>query len=149
MPRYAEEKVKSGNWEREESMALAEEEFRNLLPEGVHMKDNFLFWIVDKEEVNRKSVVVGRIWYALSGNDSGTNSGKKRRRDLFIYDFGINEEFRRKGYATAALKLLESKAREHRMETMSLHVFGQNRPARSLYEKCGFEETNVIMTKKL
>ena len=33
--------------------------------------------------------------------------------------------------------------------SISLHVFGHNRVARALYEKLGYETTNVNMTEKL
>ena len=35
------------------------------------------------------------------------------------------------------------------MGKIQLHVFGHNSGARALYRKLGYEETNVIMTKRL
>ena len=97
---YAEEKVQAGNWEKEEAPALAEKEFRALLPDGINTKDNFLYSIIDGESGQK----VGIIWIAV--NVPGTLKG-----DLFVYDFEIFEKFRRKGYATGALKLLGVQAR--------------------------------------
>jgi RimJ/RimL family protein N-acetyltransferase len=136
--RYAEEKVLAGNWEKEEAPRLAEKEFRALLPDGINTKDNFLYSIVDGEFGQK----VGIIWIAV--NIPSTLKG-----DLFVYDFEIFEKFRRKGFATNALKVLDAKARELGKDRISLHVFGQNHPARKLYQKNGFEETNVMMSKKL
>jgi RimJ/RimL family protein N-acetyltransferase len=135
---YAEEKVKSGNWEKENAPALAEREFKALLPNGIETKDNYLYSILE-EKSNEK---VGFIWIA-------SNVPHSLKNDLFIYDFEIFESFRRKGYAIAALKLLEEKARELGKNRISLHVFGQNQAARKLYQKSGFEETNVVMSKKV
>jgi RimJ/RimL family protein N-acetyltransferase len=135
---YAEEKVKSGNWEKEVAPALAEQEFKALLPLGIETKDNYLYSIIE-EEANQK---VGFIWIA-------SNAPHTLKNDIFIYDFEIFESFRRKGYAIAALKRLEEKARELGKNRISLQVFGQNHAARKLYQKSGFEETNVVMSKKI
>ncbi len=136
--RYAEEKVRSGNWEKQSALILADQEFKTLLPDGLKTKDHYIYSIVD-ERSNEK---VGIIWFASNVPDIQKN-------DLFIYDFEIFEKFRRKGYATSALRLLDSKARELGKQTVSLHVFGSNHAARKLYMKNGFEETNVLMKKTL
>ena len=135
---YAEEKVKAGNWEKEEAPRLAEEEFVALLPNGIDTKDNYLYSIIE-EKSNQK---VGFIWIA-------SNAPHTLKTDLFIYDFEIFESFRRKGYAMSTLQLLEDKARELGKNRISLQVFGQNQAARKLYQKSGFEETNVMMSKKV
>jgi ribosomal protein S18 acetylase RimI-like enzyme len=41
------------------------------------------------------------------------------------------------------------KARAMGAETVGLHVFGHNEPARALYRSLGFAETNVSMSLKL
>src|SRR5579872_658610 len=127
---YANDKVRAGNWQEETALGQAEEEFQRLLPNGLQTQDNYLCWIVASEKMS--DLKVGVIWYAA-------NPSKKD--DIFIWDFEIFDEFRRKGYATRALDQLETKSREIGKKTISLHVFGQNQAARRLYEKCGFEET--------
>jgi ribosomal protein S18 acetylase RimI-like enzyme len=44
---------------------------------------------------------------------------------------------------------LEARVISMGLDVISLHVFGHNRAARSLYEKLGYETTNVYMSKKL
>jgi len=56
---------------------------------------------------------------------------------------------RRKGHAQAALLEVEAYAREHDCIGVMLHVFGSNAGARQLYQKAGYEETNVIMLKRI
>jgi len=135
---YADDKVSAGNWKSETAFRQAEQEFNRLLPDGVDTKDNYLYWIVASEETGEKNV--GNIWYASNLSDS---------HDIFIRDFEIFESFRRQGYASEAIDLLVKRCRELGTRSISLHVFGENHAARMLYEKLGFKETNVMMTKKI
>ena len=82
---YAEEKVQAGNWQPEEALERSTQDFQKLLPDGVATKDNYLYDIVD-ETLGLK---VGMIWLAriLQG----------AKPVMFIYDFRIDEPYRRKG----------------------------------------------------
>ena len=68
---------------------------------------------------------------------------------MFIYDFQIDEPYRRKGYGEQTLQAAEEKTKALGLDTIALHVFGFNRGARALYEKLGYEITNINMAKKL
>lgn len=127
---YAKDKVAAGNWKPEEAVELAGKEFTESLPSG----DNFLYIIEDSSSDQR----VGIVWLALMRPGAG-----------FIYDFEIDEAFRRQGYATQALTELDNVAREKGIEKIGLHVFGHNHAARALYQKAGYIETNVNMSKKI
>ena len=70
-------------------------------------------------------------------------------RAAFIYDFSADETLRGRGYGKAALLGLEQKVKALGITSVSLHVFGHNRAAWALYEKTGYEVTNVNMTKRL
>ncbi len=61
----------------------------------------------------------------------------------------IYEDYRRRGYATQALRAIEEKARELGLNNIALHVFGHNDGARVLYEKVGYVVTDFIMAKDL
>ncbi|HSO28244.1 MAG TPA: GNAT family N-acetyltransferase, partial [Anaerolineales bacterium] len=67
----------------------------------------------------------------------------------FIYDFVIDEAYRRRGYGRLALLALEDKAREMGIDQIALHVFGHNHAARALYESVGYQVTNLQMAKAL
>lgn len=134
---YAGEHVKAGNWSADEALAKSEAEFKQLLPEGKESKDNYLFSIFDAGS----GVYVGNIWFAA------TNRGGQRQ--AFIYDFRILEAFHRQGYGTQAMLALEEEVQKLGIRRIALHVFGHNQAARGLYEKVGYEATDLHMSKRL
>ena len=134
---YANEKVKAGNWPADQAMELSKAEFARLLPDGVHSSDQYLFSIFDEA----KGQNVGAIWFAARGE-----GGKK---SAWIYDVLVYEEFRRQGYATQAMLALEDEVKKLDLMTIGLHVFGHNPSAYALYQKIGYETTNIVMAKKL
>ena len=52
-------------------------------------------------------------------------------------------------HGTGAFEALEDKVRSLGLEGIALHVFGHNRGAHALYEKLGFQATNIHMFKDL
>jgi ribosomal protein S18 acetylase RimI-like enzyme len=135
---YADEKVRAGNWSAEDALERAREEFAKLLPSGLATPDHWLFSIVDVET----GTSVGILWLARA-------MWQASGRSAFIFDFEVDEAFRRRGYGRAALAALEGKARELGFAEIGLHVFGHNLAARALYEQAGYEVTNVNMSKRL
>lgn len=130
---YAKDKIASGNWSEEEGLELSKKEFNKLLPGGVNSKGNFLYSIFHDQQR------VGMIWLAHPYKE---NEG-------YIYDFSILDNYQGQGYGKGAMKELEKIAKELGMIKIELHVFGQNQVARNLYEKMGYEITNVIMAKSI
>ncbi|WP_367398413.1 GNAT family N-acetyltransferase [Paenibacillus barcinonensis] len=113
-------------------MSKATEQYAQLLPDNEKTANNKLFTIrSDGKEV-------GMIWLALKPNNKG-----------FIYDIRIREEYRGRGFGKQAMEDIEKVGREFGIKSMGLHVFAHNPIARSLYEKLGYEETSVVMAKKL
>ncbi len=137
---YSEEHVKSGNWTAEESLGRSEGEFRKLLPQGTATPGHFLYAVEEPVEKTH----VGIVWFRA---DHGPDA--PRPPVLFIYDLRVYEPFRGKGYGAQTMGLVEEKARELGFDTISLHVFGHNKVARSLYQKLGYVATNVLMSKKV
>jgi len=134
---YARDKVASGEWTASESVERSRAEFDRLLPQGLATPDQYLFTLKDDARDER----VGDLWFAV------------RRPPMppggFIYDIFIDAAHRRKGHAEAALRALEPFARAHGAETIGLHVFGYNHGAIALYQKVGYETTNLLMRKTL
>lgn len=62
-----------------------------------------------------------------------------RGTDLSISEVYVQEDYRGQGIATALLDDIEAWGEAQGCETMSLSVNVDNRPARTLYEKRGFE----------
>ena len=134
---YAEEKIRSGAWSQEKAYELSVQTHRRLLPEGVATPGQYIFSIRD-EDLGQN---VGAIWFARF------EGGGKRL--AFIYDLIIFEPFRRRGYGTQAMLALEEKVKEVGLDTIALHVFGHNQAALELYEKMGYEITDINMAKTL
>jgi ribosomal protein S18 acetylase RimI-like enzyme len=129
---YANEKTRSGNWTEGEALDKAEEDYQRLLPQGEKTKNNYLFSLYDG------NACIGSFWIAVRPNHTG-----------YIYNIEIEEEFRGRGFGKSAMKEIEIKAKELGLNKIELHVFGHNTTARKLYEKIGYEVTNVIMAKSI
>jgi len=134
---YADDHVRTGNWKPEEALERSKREFDELLPQGVNSPGQHLFSIRERAT----ELPVGMIWFA--------ERGQGQTPFAFIYDLIILPEHRGKGYGEAAMRAVEDEARKLGLKRISLHVFGQNRVARNLYEKLGYEPTNIQMSKDL
>ena len=130
---YAREHIRTGRWTEENGPAEARKEVEHLLPAGLQSLNQFVFAI----RLDSSDEPVGSLWLAI------------QPQGAFVYDLEILEPFRRKGYAESAMRLVEEIARGKGAQRISLHVFGDNRGARSLYAKLGYTETNVAMSKTL
>jgi ribosomal protein S18 acetylase RimI-like enzyme len=127
---YAADHVRNGNWPEEGSLERSRKEFESLLPQGVHTPNQFLWSLMDGDQK------AGFLWAEVKENKA------------FIYDFLIHEEFRGKGYGKQALAAMDEKLQSMNVESVSLHVFGDNTTAQELYKKMGFEITGIHMQKK-
>lgn len=130
---YAADCVRSGRWTAEEAPAEARKQVDGILPQGLRTPGQFIFTIVAEPTGDH----VGALWFAVEP------------RGGYIYDLRVHERFRRHGYAEQAMRAIERVAREHGATKIGLHVFGDNAGARRLYEKLGYAETNVLMSKPL
>jgi RimJ/RimL family protein N-acetyltransferase len=134
---YAADKVRAGVWSEAEAESRAAKDVDGLLPEGTATRNHFLYSIWDESA----AADVGGVWFALI--DSGVG------RSVWIYDIIINENFRRMGYATRTLHLVEHQARDLGARSVELHVFGHNRGAQALYEKLGYTVTSITLAKPI
>lgn len=128
---YADDHVRNGNWSAEEALERSKKEFEQLLPEGVHSRDQFLYSIVAETD-GRK---VGLLWVQV------------KDRKAFIYDFIIDESYRGQGYGKQALAALDEKLQSMNVQSVGLHVFGDNTTAQELYRKMGYQVTGIHMRK--
>jgi ribosomal protein S18 acetylase RimI-like enzyme len=134
---YAEELVKAGNVSADNAQAATEKTFSQLLSNGLDTTGQHLMSIWDpKSESN-----VGMVW--VGEREQG---GK---RQAVIYDIRVNEELRGKGFGTQTLRALEKMVHDMGLSEIWLHVYGHNTGARRLYERMGYEVTNVTMRKKI
>ena len=136
IPGFAADKVASGQWSAEQSLELSRQAFEELLPEGLRTPNNYLYSVRDDQ-----GQAVGTLWIAAK-----EQAGK---RIAYIYDIEIQPEHRLRGHASHALAAAEDEARNLGLCGIGLHVFGHNIGARALYEKLGFQPTNINMFKPL
>ena len=132
---YAADKVRAGAWSQAEGCAARDVD--GLLPEGPATQGQFLYSVRD----DSMDAEVGTVWFALRNSGVG--------RSVWIYDIKIDESFRRKGYASRTLELVEDRAIKLGARSVELHVFGHNHGARALYEKMDYNETSITMAKKI
>jgi RimJ/RimL family protein N-acetyltransferase len=132
---YAADKVRAGVWSADGAEDMATKELEGLLPDGTRTRGHYLYSVRD-ESVPAE---VGMVW--VSPRDSGAG------RALWIYDIIVHDRFRRRGYASRILHLVEDKARELGAGRVELHVFGHNQGAQALYEKLGYTPTSIVMAK--
>lgn len=128
---YAADHVRNGNWPAEGSLERSRKEFESLLPDGILSQNQYLWSICDGTEK------VGVLWVEVK-------NGK-----AFIYDFVIEEQFRGRGFGKQALTAMEEKLNAMNVESVGLHVFGDNVGAQELYKKVGFRITGIHMQKRL
>ena len=134
---YAAEKVASGNYPDDGTgLERSKAEFDGLLPQGLATPGHEIRSMVDDDGRD-----VGYAWFTVEDRPPG--------RVVFIYDIAVDPELRRRGHAQAALAAVEEYAREQGCVGVMLHVFGSNTGARALYLKIGYEETNVLMLKRV
>ena len=133
---YAEDKIRIGAWPADGAEAKARDEFAKLVPDGRSTPGHDF-----RSIVSEAGETVGALWL---GPDEAIGQGS-----LFIWDIGIDAEFRGRGYARAALEAIEPVARALGYDSIRLHVFGDNEVARRLYRSAGYLETDVSMLKRL
>ncbi len=133
---YAKEKVASGNWPAEGAIERAVAEQLQLLPEGTNTPNHYLFSVVAPDEAEP----VGILWYAVRGEE---------KPFVWVYDIMIHDAYRRRGYASQAFEAMEAQVQALGIDSIQLHVFGFNRGAQAMYEKLGYEVTNLQMRKTL
>ena len=134
---YAAGHAATGNITEEAARAMADNEFRQLLPDGTGSPAQHLYTVTDAAS----GQAVGVIWFA-ERTDGGV-------AQAFIYNLVIWEAYRGKGYGSAALLAIEPEVRALGLSRLALHVFGSNVSAIHVYERTGYRPTNILMAKDL
>ena len=124
---YAKDLMTGEDFDEEDASANAKEIFEDTLPDGLDTEGQYLMTIEDPESGGD----VGQIWFFYEGADEG--------RQVWLNDFAIREEERRKGYASAALAEMERMAKAAGCIQSALFVWDHNPEGYELYRKCGYE----------
>ena len=132
----AQGQVQAGYLRAEQADEVIKKQREQFLPDDAATPNHFFFTIEDKD-----SAKVGGLWYTVAEQDG--------KRQFFVIDIQVFDKYRRRGYGTQAFGMMEEKAREMRITTISLHVFKHNHSARAMYEKLGYVGTGKEMSKEL
>jgi ribosomal protein S18 acetylase RimI-like enzyme len=133
--RYAESREEAGDT-REQARAHAERSMDTYFPEGRPLDGHFVFQVLADGET------VGALWI-------GPHPQHPDGRAWWVYTLDIGEQFRRHGYARAAMELAEKEIRKLGGTSLGLNVFGGNTAARLLYESLGYRVTALQLRKTL
>ncbi|MGO2939772.1 MAG: GNAT family N-acetyltransferase [Pseudolactococcus laudensis] len=131
---FAKGKVENGEWPQAESYQLSKEELNTILPEGYQTPHHYFYDMVVDDQI------VGNIWLSIADQVPTT---------AYILDIGVFPDFQDLGYGSTALKLIASEAKMRQCQAIKLHVFGKNKRAIHVYQKNGFEMTDIEMVMKL
>lgn len=123
---YAQNLIRDQRLSAQDALRQADKEFTQIVPRGIKTPGNELMIIEDA----RTGQDVGAMWFVLEEDDGV--------KIAFLSDFWIEEAYRRRGYAAAALGEMQKKAQEAGCEECRLFVWESNEPAMRLYGKCGY-----------
>lgn len=112
-------------------MAEAEASMARLLPDGLATPGQRLWTVCDDG-----GQAVGRLWVHLQEHRG------------FIYDIEMRESVRGQGLGTQTLRAAAAHTSEVGLRLLALNVFGSNEPARRLYAREGYTETEVIWSAR-
>lgn len=132
---YAQNIAASGAMPLPEAQEKAQQDYSELLPDGLCTKGHRLWTAYDGD------VEIGVLWLQVERKSDGLQA--------FGYDFEVRPELRRKGYGRAIMRAAEKVCRELGVVSVGLSVFGSNLGARTLYEQMGFEVTAIHLRKRL
>lgn len=135
VPEYAQVHLQAGDCDPEDALPLAQADYAALLPRGLATENHHLMTIRDGD------AVVGMMWYE--------SREKRGKRSAYIFDFRIEPEQRRKGYARQAMRAIEELVAPRGVTRINLNVMAFNHAARALYEQCGYTIAGIGMTKTL
>lgn len=114
--------------------AYSRKELSDYLPKGRLSKGQLLFDIM-----NDQNIPVGVIWVTEKVENTVM---------AWLFRISIYDPFRRKGYASAAIKKAEEIVQNRGMKQMGLNVFSYNAGAKKLYESLGYRVYKTFYTKK-
>jgi ribosomal protein S18 acetylase RimI-like enzyme len=134
---YADGLVRAGNAHPGVAVQVSQLQCQPVLSDGVASPNQFFFLIHD----DALEAQIGYLWWGLR-EQYGV-------RVAMLYFIGIFEPYRRRGYATQTLRLLEEQVREAGLDDIRLYVFGHNTRAWALYEKLGYAAVSTTMGKKI
>lgn len=135
--RRAARNVRRGWWTEADATGTARAELASEYSKGLATPDHRFLNVVDSASGAR----VGEVWTVVENKGGKTN--------VWVEWISIDPEFRRRGLATDALRLVEEAAVRDGAERIGLYVVNDNPAALALYTKLGFHSYAQEMVKTL
>ena len=135
---YAEGLVRAGNARPDLAVQLSRQQCAPILSDRLASPNQFFFTVREKDA---DGTHVGYLWWGVR-EQGGT-------RVANLYFVGVFEGYRRRGYATQALRLLEEQVRHAGLDEIRLYVFGHNTRALHLYQRMGYAPVSLTMARKV
>lgn len=134
-PPYVAERAAADHISTEAAEHDVRDQHARLLPDG-HLTVGHRFLCVASASGDQP---VGGVWFRIDAE----------RRQAFVYYITVFPPYRRRGFASDALALVEEMAREAGCTTLGLNVFSSNDGAIALYRKVGFSAVSSYFNKVL
>jgi len=134
---YANGLIRAGNAHPDVAVQVSQQQCQPVLFNRLASPHQF-FFLIQEDALNEQ---VGYLWWGMR-EQYGI-------RTAVLYFIGIFEPFRRRGYATQALRLLEEGVRKAGLDEIRLYVFGHNTSAWALYGKTGYVPVSATLGKKI
>ena len=134
---YTNAMVRAGNARTDLAEQVAHQQTALVMTHRLASPDQFMYTIHD----DVLGAPIGYLWWGVR-ELSGI-------RVANLYFIGIFEPYRRRGYATQALRLFEEQARAARLAEIRLFAFGHNTRALNLYAKMGYLDVSKTMAKRI
>lgn len=122
------------------------EHWKPLLPEG---QTEYMIEMFHSEKVMKKQIEEDRYHYFYLRNEEGRvgyTALSVKEDQLFLSKLYMLKEYRRRGFGTAAFKLIKGFAAAHSLPKITLTVKRTNTPAIDAYLKWGFKIAKSIDT---
>jgi ribosomal protein S18 acetylase RimI-like enzyme len=129
--------VLAGRLDQNDARQIIDAQLGRILPRGMDTPGHE-FYAIESAATGEH---VGDFWF--------TTMQRAGRPVGFVMDIQIHPVHRRRGYGAAAFAAIEKTASAKGLSVMALDVAGHNLPARALYQKLGYREVAVSMTKVL
>jgi len=137
IPRRAARYVDRGVWKEAAAIEASREFYSRTWPQGRATPHHHFCHILAGPERTR----VGELWYTAECEGGLVQ--------FWIEWIWIEPEYRRQGFATEGLRLVEEEARKLGAPRVGLYVWLDNPAALDLYKKLGYSAVSLSMGKSL
>ena len=135
VPPYVAERATADHVSAEVAERYARHQHARLLPEGHRTTGHRFLRIVSTDGDES----VGGVWFWIDVEN----------KQAFLYNITVFTQYRRRGFASDALGLVEEMVREAGCVTLGLNAFSSNDAAIALYLKVGFSAVSSYLNKVL